>query len=155
MVFFCARGIPLGLYFAICHLFLVQLCCFQGWKLVHLTFDNFHAGLILQGHLIPAVQFASRHNDCFFDIALLSTVSKLSLSVVNFYIHYWLYLLLICVIWTSLHSIINIIILFYSLNEWSYSNDRIRNREKVGAALIIEKLVEACFKWFGHDKKGR
>ncbi|GAB2274308.1 UDP-galactose/UDP-glucose transporter 5B [Dionaea muscipula] len=32
-------------------------------------------GLILQGHLLAAVDFASRHKDCFFDIALLSTVA--------------------------------------------------------------------------------
>ncbi|XP_019102257.1 PREDICTED: UDP-galactose/UDP-glucose transporter 5-like isoform X2 [Camelina sativa] len=30
-------------------------------------------GLILQGHLLPAVDFVSRHRDCLFDIALLST----------------------------------------------------------------------------------
>ncbi|CAH2065300.1 unnamed protein product [Thlaspi arvense] len=29
--------------------------------------------LILQGHLLPAVDFVSRHKDCFFDIAFLST----------------------------------------------------------------------------------
>jgi hypothetical protein len=33
-------------------------------------------GLILQGHLLPAIDFVFRHNDCFFDIALLSTVSN-------------------------------------------------------------------------------
>ncbi|XP_057449114.1 UDP-galactose/UDP-glucose transporter 5B-like isoform X3 [Lotus japonicus] len=32
-------------------------------------------GLILQGHLLPAVEFVSSHSDCFFDIALLSTSS--------------------------------------------------------------------------------
>ena len=37
-------------------------------------------GLVLQGHLLPAIDFVFRHNDCFFDIALLSTVS-------NFYCH--------------------------------------------------------------------
>lgn len=34
-------------------------------------------GLILQGHLLPAVDFVSQHSDCLFDIALLSTVSPL------------------------------------------------------------------------------
>ncbi|PON52549.1 UAA transporter [Trema orientale] len=34
-------------------------------------------GLILQGHLLRAVDFVSRHNDCFLDIVLLSTVSDL------------------------------------------------------------------------------
>jgi len=32
-------------------------------------------GLILQGHLLPAVDFVSLHRDCLLDIALLSTVS--------------------------------------------------------------------------------
>ena len=32
-------------------------------------------GLILQGHLLLAVDFVSRHRDCLLDIALLSTVS--------------------------------------------------------------------------------
>ncbi|KAI4322177.1 hypothetical protein L6164_021894 [Bauhinia variegata] len=41
-------------------------------------------GLIVQGHLIPAVEFVYRHNDCFFDIALLSTVATAS----QFFISY-------------------------------------------------------------------
>ncbi|XP_027345577.1 UDP-galactose/UDP-glucose transporter 5-like [Abrus precatorius] len=41
-------------------------------------------GLILQGHLLPAVEFVYRHNDCFFDIALLSTVATAS----QFFISY-------------------------------------------------------------------
>ncbi|KAK7312500.1 hypothetical protein VNO77_36401 [Canavalia gladiata] len=41
-------------------------------------------GLILQGHLIPAVEFVYRHSDCFFDIALLSTVATAS----QFFISY-------------------------------------------------------------------
>lgn len=32
-------------------------------------------GLILQGHLLPAIDFVSLHRDCLLDIALLSTVS--------------------------------------------------------------------------------
>ncbi|EEF31273.1 UDP-galactose/UDP-glucose transporter 5B [Ricinus communis] len=32
-------------------------------------------GLLIQGHLLPAIDFVYRHNDCFFDIALLSTVA--------------------------------------------------------------------------------
>ncbi|GAB4824358.1 UDP-galactose/UDP-glucose transporter 5B [Ancistrocladus abbreviatus] len=32
-------------------------------------------GLIIQGHLLAATDFAFRHSDCFFDIALLSTVA--------------------------------------------------------------------------------
>ncbi|GMI97067.1 hypothetical protein like AT5G59740 [Hibiscus trionum] len=41
-------------------------------------------GLILQGHLLPAVDFVYRHNDCFLDIVLLSTVATTS----QFFISY-------------------------------------------------------------------
>ncbi|GKV52416.1 hypothetical protein SLEP1_g59000 [Rubroshorea leprosula] len=41
-------------------------------------------GLILQGHLLPAIEFAYRHNDCFLDIVLLSTVATAS----QFFISY-------------------------------------------------------------------
>ncbi|XP_022755722.1 UDP-galactose/UDP-glucose transporter 5B-like isoform X3 [Durio zibethinus] len=41
-------------------------------------------GLILQGHLLPAIDFIYRHNDCFLDIALLSTVATAS----QFFISY-------------------------------------------------------------------
>ncbi|KAA8543947.1 hypothetical protein F0562_021876 [Nyssa sinensis] len=41
-------------------------------------------GLILQGHLLDAIDFVSRHNDCFLDIALLSTVATAS----QFFISY-------------------------------------------------------------------
>ncbi|KAK8489732.1 hypothetical protein V6N12_046756 [Hibiscus sabdariffa] len=41
-------------------------------------------GLILQGHLLPAVDFVYRHNDCFLDILLLSTVATTS----QFFISY-------------------------------------------------------------------
>ncbi|KAI3995343.1 hypothetical protein MKX01_032145 [Papaver californicum] len=40
--------------------------------------------LILQGNLLLAVDFVARHNDCFFDIALLSTVATAS----QFFISY-------------------------------------------------------------------
>ncbi|XP_040994097.1 UDP-galactose/UDP-glucose transporter 5B-like [Juglans microcarpa x Juglans regia] len=41
-------------------------------------------GLTLQGHLLPAIDFVYRHNDCFFDITLLSTVATVS----QFFISY-------------------------------------------------------------------
>ncbi|XP_044504954.1 UDP-galactose/UDP-glucose transporter 5B-like [Mangifera indica] len=41
-------------------------------------------GLILEGHLLPAVDFVFHHNDCFFDIVLLSTVATTS----QFFISY-------------------------------------------------------------------
>ncbi|XP_038706925.1 UDP-galactose/UDP-glucose transporter 5 isoform X2 [Tripterygium wilfordii] len=41
-------------------------------------------GLILQGHLLPAIDFVYRHNDCFFDVALLSAVATAS----QFFISY-------------------------------------------------------------------
>ncbi|KAL5701860.1 UDP-galactose/UDP-glucose transporter 5 [Ranunculus cassubicifolius] len=41
-------------------------------------------GLILQGHLLLAVEFVTRYNDCFFDILLLSTVATAS----QFFISY-------------------------------------------------------------------
>ncbi|XP_074359102.1 UDP-galactose/UDP-glucose transporter 5B-like isoform X2 [Apium graveolens] len=41
-------------------------------------------GLILQNHLIMAVDFVYRHNDCFLDIAFLSTVATAS----QFFISY-------------------------------------------------------------------
>lgn len=42
------------------------------------------SGLILQGQLLPAIHFVSIHNDCFFDIAMLSTVATAS----QFFISY-------------------------------------------------------------------
>lgn len=42
------------------------------------------AGLILQGNLLMAIDFVSRHHDCFFDILLLSTVATVS----QFFISY-------------------------------------------------------------------
>ncbi|KAI3934099.1 hypothetical protein MKW92_025591 [Papaver armeniacum] len=42
------------------------------------------SGLILQGNLLLAVDFVARHNDCFLDIALLSTVATAS----QFFISY-------------------------------------------------------------------
>ncbi|KAK1414422.1 hypothetical protein QVD17_30166 [Tagetes erecta] len=41
-------------------------------------------GLILQGNLLMAIDFVSRHKDCFFDTALLSTVATAS----QFFISY-------------------------------------------------------------------
>ncbi|XP_071720681.1 UDP-galactose/UDP-glucose transporter 5B-like [Rutidosis leptorrhynchoides] len=41
-------------------------------------------GLLLQGNLLLAIDFGSRHKDCFFDIALLSTVATAS----QFFISY-------------------------------------------------------------------
>ncbi|WVZ03086.1 hypothetical protein V8G54_023892 [Vigna mungo] len=41
-------------------------------------------GLIIQGQLLPAVEFVYLHKDCFFDIALLSTVATAS----QFFISY-------------------------------------------------------------------
>ncbi|KAJ4725889.1 UDP-galactose/UDP-glucose transporter like [Melia azedarach] len=41
-------------------------------------------GLILEGHLLLAVDFVYRHHDCIFDIALLSTVATIS----QFFISY-------------------------------------------------------------------
>ncbi|AES67571.2 putative UAA transporter [Medicago truncatula] len=41
-------------------------------------------GLIVQGQMISAVEFVYRHHDCFFDIALLSTVATIS----QFFISY-------------------------------------------------------------------
>ncbi|MED6181850.1 UDP-galactose/UDP-glucose transporter 5 [Stylosanthes scabra] len=41
-------------------------------------------GLILQGHLLPAIEFVYRHYDCFFDIVLLSTLVSIMLSCMWF-----------------------------------------------------------------------
>ncbi|KAL3829140.1 hypothetical protein ACJIZ3_017942 [Penstemon smallii] len=41
-------------------------------------------GLILQGNLLMAIDFVSRHNDCFIDVAILSTVATIS----QFFISY-------------------------------------------------------------------
>ncbi|KAF9605827.1 hypothetical protein IFM89_018652 [Coptis chinensis] len=54
-----------------------------AWPLAGLNWD-FLKGLILQGHLLLAIEFVSRHNDCFFDILLLSTVATAS----QFFISY-------------------------------------------------------------------
>ncbi|XP_042489296.1 UDP-galactose/UDP-glucose transporter 5-like [Macadamia integrifolia] len=42
------------------------------------------SGLMLQGHLLLAIDFVYRHNDCFLDIVLLSTVATAS----QFFISY-------------------------------------------------------------------
>uniref|UniRef100_A0A1D1Z1M1 UDP-galactose/UDP-glucose transporter 5 n=1 Tax=Anthurium amnicola TaxID=1678845 RepID=A0A1D1Z1M1_9ARAE len=42
------------------------------------------SGLVLQGHLLSAIDFIIRHQDCFFDVALLSTVATVS----QFFISY-------------------------------------------------------------------
>lgn len=65
-------------------MFLFQL---QGQKFTLLIFDFFfifYVGLIVQGQMISAVEFVYRHHDCFFDIALLSTVATIS----QFFISY-------------------------------------------------------------------
>ena len=54
---------------------------FTDWLLAVIDFFLFGLGLILQGHLLPAIDFVYRHNDCFLDIALLSTVSDLCFPV--------------------------------------------------------------------------
>ncbi|CAI0451874.1 unnamed protein product, partial [Linum tenue] len=41
-------------------------------------------GLILQGHLLLAIDFIHRHHDCFLDVALLSTLVSILLSCVWF-----------------------------------------------------------------------
>ncbi|MBA0774512.1 hypothetical protein Gotri_009716 [Gossypium trilobum] len=41
-------------------------------------------GLLLQGHLLSAIDFVYRHSDCFLDIVLLSTVATIS----QFFISY-------------------------------------------------------------------
>ncbi|KAG5515377.1 hypothetical protein RHGRI_036429 [Rhododendron griersonianum] len=45
---------------------------------------TFLTGLILQGDLLMAIDFVGRHSDCFFDVALLSTVATAS----QFFISY-------------------------------------------------------------------
>lgn len=42
------------------------------------------SGLILQNHLLPAVDFMVRHPDCFYDVLILSTVATAS----QFFISY-------------------------------------------------------------------
>ena len=54
------------------YIFLCQSYSFT-YHFINLFF--FWVGLILQGHLLLAVDFVSRHRDCLLDIALLSTVS--------------------------------------------------------------------------------
>ncbi|KAL5986110.1 hypothetical protein ACLOJK_028100 [Asimina triloba] len=43
-----------------------------------------NSGLIIEGYLQPAIDFVFRHQDCFVDIALLSTVATVS----QFFISY-------------------------------------------------------------------
>lgn len=75
--------------FSSVHLFLyyqIFFLCASWWLVIDFffMFIFFNLGLILQGHLLPAIDFAYRHNDCFFDITLLSTVSDLYLPVTAF-----------------------------------------------------------------------
>lgn len=49
--------------------------------LVHLwVFSPLFTGLILQNHMIPAVDFMFRHPDCFSDVVILSSVRLTSPS---------------------------------------------------------------------------
>ena len=56
---------------------------------IHFCYFLF-TGLILQNHLIPAVDFMFRHPDCFSDVVILSSVRLTSLFVI---LHYCLLLL--------------------------------------------------------------
>jgi len=38
-----------------------------------------NAGLVVQGHLLLAIEFMFRHPDCFYDVILLSSVSIFSI----------------------------------------------------------------------------
>lgn len=60
------------------HFYSLSFCLFSSF-MVGFDIWYFCLGLIIQGQLLPAVEFVYLHKDCFFDIALLSTVRKLSL----------------------------------------------------------------------------
>ncbi|KAJ4842279.1 UDP-galactose/UDP-glucose transporter 5B [Turnera subulata] len=53
-------------------------------RIISINFFYPAVGLLLQGHLLPAIDFVHRHNDCFLDIVLLSTVATAS----QFFISY-------------------------------------------------------------------
>lgn len=62
-------------------------------------------GLILQGHLLPAIDFVSLHRDCLLDIALLSTV-KFKFSSILLLYHYITMLFFVQISWLHFCSFI-------------------------------------------------
>lgn len=72
------RGFMLYFCCFINYLFIQELHCLCWCSILEFSCQYcflYGLGLILEGHLLPAVDFVFHHNDCFFDIVLLSTVS--------------------------------------------------------------------------------
>ncbi|THG00432.1 hypothetical protein TEA_010971 [Camellia sinensis var. sinensis] len=63
-----------------------QGCGVDLWKFdgVITLMQGFNLCLILQGHLLMAIDFVASHHDCFLDIALLSTLASILLSCIWF-----------------------------------------------------------------------
>ncbi|KAJ0611161.1 putative UAA transporter [Helianthus annuus] len=68
------KGYDMGIYNQIFYTTLCSCILSLTGKFLHLG-TNFSILKIVKGNLLMAIDFVSRHKDCFFDIALLSTVS--------------------------------------------------------------------------------
>ncbi|KAK4492034.1 hypothetical protein RD792_002824 [Penstemon davidsonii] len=100
-------------------------------------------GLILQGNLLMAIDFVYRHNDCFIDIAILSTVATISQFFISYTIRNFgalafatimttrqlVSILLSCLLFAhplSLEQLIGAVIVFGSI----YSKSFFRSKQK-------------------------
>ncbi|KAL3325191.1 hypothetical protein AABB24_039009 [Solanum stoloniferum] len=105
-------------------------------------------GLILQGNLLMAIDFVSRHHDCFFDIGLLSTVATASQFFISYTIRTFgaltfatimttrqLVSILLSCLWfghpLSWEQCIGAVIVFGSL----YARSFLKTKEKVAPSL--------------------
>uniref|UniRef100_A0A7N0UM74 UDP-galactose transporter n=2 Tax=Kalanchoe fedtschenkoi TaxID=63787 RepID=A0A7N0UM74_KALFE len=94
-------------------------------------------GLILQGNLILAIDFVVRHNDCLFDIALLSTVATASQFFISYTIRTFGALTFATIMTTrQLVSILLSCVWFAHPLTWEQS---------IGAAVVFGSLYAKTF----------
>ncbi|WOL14855.1 hypothetical protein Cni_G23636 [Canna indica] len=97
-------------------------------------------GLILQGHLLSAVDFMFRHQDCFYDVALLSSVATASQFFISYTIRTFGALTFATIMTTRQFA----------------PEIRQRSSNKATGILIKELIDEETSKWreFRHDSPG-
>ncbi|OVA18267.1 UAA transporter [Macleaya cordata] len=133
------------------------------------------SGLVLQGHLLLAVDFVARHNDCFFDIALLSTVATASQFFISYTIRTFgaltfatimttrqeLYIVLIHVAFRNLlvdkvgehNAVMHVVCTSIEPNTMAWSSDRLWLSlcEKLSENQIPETCIARTVELFNHD----
>lgn len=94
-------------------------------------------GLIVQGQLMPAVDFILRHQDCFYDVAILSTVATASQFFISYTIRSFGALILATIMTTrQLVSILLSCIWFSHPLSWI---------QWIGAAIVFGALYTKSF----------